>query len=80
MRRRAEPLIAPELAPAYRRFVAGGFRRGLQSVARNRDLKRLAGGSALPRELDAHQWAELFLARREYVQNTYSRRTAQRRG
>jgi 23S rRNA (adenine-N6)-dimethyltransferase len=46
--RRARPLIAPAELPAYRRFVADAFRRG-----------RRVGG-ALPRELDAHQWAERF--------------------
>ena len=46
--RRARPLIAPADLPAYRRFVADAFRRG-----------RRVGG-ALPRDLDAHQWAERF--------------------
>jgi 23S rRNA (adenine-N6)-dimethyltransferase len=49
--RRARPLVPVELALQYRRFVAQGFRRG-----RGR-------GEALPRDLDAHQWAELFLSR-----------------
>ena len=46
--RRARPLIAPGELPAYRRFVADAFRRG----------RRIGG--ALPRDLDAHQWAERF--------------------
>ena len=46
--RRARPLVAPDELPAYRRFVADAFRRG-----------RRVGG-ALPRELDAHQWAERY--------------------
>jgi 23S rRNA (adenine-N6)-dimethyltransferase len=46
--RRTRPLIAVGELPAYRRFVADAFRRG-----------RRVGG-ALPRELDAHQWAELY--------------------
>jgi 23S rRNA (adenine-N6)-dimethyltransferase len=46
--RRTRPLIAPGELPAYRRFVADAFRRG-----------RRVGG-ALPRELDAHRWAELY--------------------
>jgi 23S rRNA (adenine-N6)-dimethyltransferase len=46
--RRAKPLIAPVDLPAYRRFVADAFRRG-QRV-----------GGALPRDLDAHQWAERY--------------------
>ena len=46
--RRARPLIPPGELPAYRRFVADAFRRG----------RRIGG--ALPRDLDAHQWAERF--------------------
>ncbi|HST14673.1 MAG TPA: rRNA adenine N-6-methyltransferase family protein [Gaiellaceae bacterium] len=46
--RRTRPLIAPDELPAYRRFVADAFRGG-----------RRVGG-ALPRDLDAHQWAERF--------------------
>jgi 23S rRNA (adenine-N6)-dimethyltransferase len=49
--RRAHPLIPPHELPAYRRFVADAFRRG----------RRIGG--ALPRDLDAHQWAERFLRR-----------------
>jgi 23S rRNA (adenine-N6)-dimethyltransferase len=48
--RRAEPLVPVDRALEYRRFVAGGFRRGGRR-------------NALPRDLDAHQWAELFLSR-----------------
>ena len=46
--RRMRPLISPAELPSYRRFVADAFRRG-----------RRVGGS-LPRDLDAHQWAELY--------------------
>jgi 23S rRNA (adenine-N6)-dimethyltransferase len=46
--RRMRPLIAPGELPAYRRFVADAFRRG----------RRIGG--ALPRDLDAHQWAERY--------------------
>ena len=49
IRRRVEPLVPAELAAAYRHFVGQGFRRGLR------------GTRGLPRDLDAHQWAELFL-------------------
>ena len=49
--RRPRPLVPVELAVEYRRFVAQGFRRG-----RGR-------GAAQPRDLDAYQWAELFLSR-----------------
>ncbi|MBA2474802.1 MAG: methyltransferase domain-containing protein [Actinobacteria bacterium] len=62
-RRRAEPLVAPELAGSYRQFVAGGFRRGLRAVSTGHAVRRIAGRGALARELDAHQWAELFLDR-----------------
>jgi 23S rRNA (adenine-N6)-dimethyltransferase len=50
-RRRASPLVPPELASAYRTFVAAGFRRGVQ---------KLAPRGTIARELDAHQWAALF--------------------
>lgn len=60
-RRRAKPLIPLQSAHRYRRFVARGFRRGLRSVAAPRALKGLAGRGATARDLDAHQWAELFL-------------------
>ena len=46
--RRARPLVAPAELPAYRRFVADAFRRG----------RRV--GRDLPRDLDAHQWAERY--------------------
>jgi len=46
--RRTHPLIPPRELPAYRRFVADAFRRG----------RRIGG--ALPRDLDAHQWAERY--------------------
>ena len=47
--RRARPLVPERDWNPYRGFVAGGFRR-----------PRSAGLHALPRDLDAHQWAELF--------------------
>ena len=46
--RRARPLVDPADFARYRRFVADGFRRG----------RRIAG--VLPRDLDAHQWAERY--------------------
>ena len=46
--RRTRPLVPIQQLPAYRRFVADAFRRG----------RRVRG--ALPRELDAHQWAECY--------------------
>ena len=49
--RRPRPLIAAGELPAYRRFVADAFRGG----------RRIGG--ALPRDLDAHQWAERFRRR-----------------
>lgn len=50
-RRRAVPLVPTEAASEYRRFVAGGFRRGARDTA---------GRRVLARELDAHAWAALF--------------------
>jgi 23S rRNA (adenine-N6)-dimethyltransferase len=47
--RRVRPLVPERDWNRYRGFVAGGFRR-----------PRSAGLRALPRDLDAHQWAELF--------------------
>jgi 23S rRNA (adenine-N6)-dimethyltransferase len=49
--RRARPLIAANELPLYRRFVTTAFRRGHRI------------GRALPRDLDAHQWAELYARR-----------------
>jgi 23S rRNA (adenine-N6)-dimethyltransferase len=46
--RRARPLVEPGELPGYRRFVADAFRRG-----------RRVGG-AVPRDLDAHGWAERY--------------------
>ena len=79
LRRRAQPLIAPELASAYRRFVAAGFRRGLHSVALPaRDRERLAGGATLARELDAYEWAELFTTRVSRREERGRRRSGRR--
>ena len=63
-RRRREPLIPADLARPYGTFVAGGFRHGLRSVASSSAIGRVAGGRPIARDLDAHQWAELFLNRR----------------
>ena len=49
--RRPSPLVPPELAPGYRRFVARGFREGSRLVR------------AEPRQLDPYEWAARFLAR-----------------
>jgi 23S rRNA (adenine-N6)-dimethyltransferase len=49
--RRPAPLVAIELAPGYRRFVARGFREGRRLVR------------AEPRELGPHEWAARYLAR-----------------
>jgi 23S rRNA (adenine-N6)-dimethyltransferase len=55
--RRECPLVPVDQGQAFRQFVASGFRHGLRRVA-PRKVK------AAPRELDAYQWAELFVARR----------------
>jgi 23S rRNA (adenine-N6)-dimethyltransferase len=58
--RRACGLVPERCAAEYRRFVAGGFRRGLRSVAPARTLRRLDVAGAAPRDLDPHQWAALY--------------------
>jgi 23S rRNA (adenine-N6)-dimethyltransferase len=62
--RRAVPLVDERAWRDYRRFVAGGFRRGLSASASHRVLRCLRFAGAAPRELDAHQWAQLFRAAR----------------
>ena len=52
--RRARPLVDESAWQDYRRFVAVGFRHG---------LRRVGGGRAEPRQLDAYQWARLFASR-----------------
>lgn len=60
-RRRVEPLVPPALASAYHRFVATGFRHGVRSVTSRRDLDRICADGLAARDLDAYQWAGLFL-------------------
>src|SRR5262245_48956713 len=60
--RRARALVSEGSWRAYRAFVAGGFRRGVRSVAPAGALRRLGWAGAAPRDLDAHQWAALFAA------------------
>jgi 16S rRNA A1518/A1519 N6-dimethyltransferase RsmA/KsgA/DIM1 with predicted DNA glycosylase/AP lyase activity len=62
-RRRPVELIAPESVDGFRHFVADGFRRGLRAVAPPRTIKRVAGRGVTARDLDAYQWAEIFLNR-----------------
>ena len=59
-RRRARPLVPPDRAAAYHRFVADGFRRGLPSVASRRECRAAGIEQATARDLDAHAWAALF--------------------
>ena len=59
--RRPYPLVPERCWQRYRGFVAGGFRRGLRTAAPARMLRQLGVARAAPRELDAYQWAELFL-------------------
>jgi 23S rRNA (adenine-N6)-dimethyltransferase len=61
-RRRPVPLVEVERAPAYRAFVAEGFRRGPRAVVPNRVLNRVCRRPSAARDLDPHQWAELFRA------------------
>ena len=55
-RRRGIPLVSATRADAYCAFVARGFRHGLGS------LPCRTPHGAIARDLDPHQWAELFLA------------------
>jgi 23S rRNA (adenine-N6)-dimethyltransferase len=59
-RRRPAPIVPSESHARFHRFVASGFRRGLHTVAAPRTIERLAGRGATARDLDAHQWAQLF--------------------
>jgi 23S rRNA (adenine-N6)-dimethyltransferase len=66
--RRPEPLVPVAAAASYRRFLARGFREGVRSVVAPRTLKRVASqlgfdAAAQPRELDASQWAALYVVR-----------------
>lgn len=71
--RRAEPLLDPAERGAFRRLLAQAYearaplRRSLAGVVGARTLKRLAAAhgfppGALPRDLDARQWAALYHA------------------
>lgn len=71
IRRRAAPLVSPPEYEAFRAFVASGFTGGLRRAVRarvsRRDFARLSrelgiDSRAVPRELDLHQWVELYLA------------------
>lgn len=71
--RRRRPLVPPDRAGAYRRFLAEAFRtqqpltRSLRARATRLQLKRLALAHGFdptdrPRDLDSLQWAALFEA------------------
>ena len=60
-KRRELPLVPPKSVTGYQRFVAKGFRHGLNHVVPSSALRDAAGSGAIARDLDAHQWAELFL-------------------
>jgi 23S rRNA (adenine-N6)-dimethyltransferase len=62
LERRPRPLVPEALAERYRGFVAAGFRRNLRAVVSPRELRRVGVAGAAPRDLDAHQWAALFLS------------------
>jgi 23S rRNA (adenine-N6)-dimethyltransferase len=61
--RRMRPLVPADQIDLYRRFVSRGFRHGVRSVARARNVRPGTGSSANARELDAHDWAALFARR-----------------
>lgn len=58
--RRAHPLIEPSAVPAYRGFVARGFRHGMPAVVPGRAVARIAQPGASARDLDPYQWAQLW--------------------
>jgi 23S rRNA (adenine-N6)-dimethyltransferase len=62
-RRRPIPLVGHDAAVEFRRFVADGFRRGLGHVAGRRG-REITGSGRIARDLDAHEWAALFNAKR----------------
>lgn len=64
--RRDEPFVTVGEARRYRRFLDRGFREGVSALVPPRTLKRLAADlgfdrRAAPRDLDARQWAALYL-------------------
>jgi len=58
--RRERPLVPVGCAAQYRRFVARGFRRGGRR-------------GSLPRDLDAHEWAALFIRRASRARSSSAR-------
>lgn len=67
LERRTRSLVPETSVQSYRRFVSGGFRRGLRSVVPRQALRKHALVAAAPRDLDAYQWAALFLETRGRV-------------
>ena len=66
--RRPCPLVPPDDAASFRRFLECGFRGGLRAVASGRELKRAGTDhgfdpQARPRDLDAYHWAALYAVR-----------------
>jgi 23S rRNA (adenine-N6)-dimethyltransferase len=64
--RRVEPLVSVDERAAYAAFLARGFRESVRSVVPWAKLKRLEAGlgfdrHARPRDLDARQWALLYM-------------------
>jgi 23S rRNA (adenine-N6)-dimethyltransferase len=57
IRRRATPLVRADEAGDFRQFVARGFRKGIRNVAGH---DRASARHRLPRDLDAHEWTQLF--------------------
>jgi 23S rRNA (adenine-N6)-dimethyltransferase len=59
-RRRDQPLVPVRSVAGYDRFVADGFRHGVGHVVDAGVLRGIGRGRIAARDLDAHQWAELF--------------------
>jgi 23S rRNA (adenine-N6)-dimethyltransferase len=65
--RRAQPLVPVRERSRYGQFVQIGFRQGLRAVVPRKQLTSRAdelgfSRAALPRDLDAAQWAKLYRA------------------
>lgn len=80
--RRPEPLVSPREWPAYRGFLRVAFesRAPVRRLVAPRLVKRLAlelgfSADALPRDLDARQWAALFVHSRWCSRRPTSRRS-----
>jgi 23S rRNA (adenine-N6)-dimethyltransferase len=75
--RRTVPLVDERAWRDFRAFAAAGFRHGLHAIVPRRALRRLEARTG--RELDAHQWAELFRTSRPQTEAWAASRRRPRR-